>query len=81
MSVEAVRKDLQEYFMQKYGINVEGKEDERLLMHESLFKARDLVCAVWDFCVRYEICVSSLPAYTLDVTINGIAEYLGRMKE
>lgn len=81
MSVECIRRDLQVYFLQNYGINTDGKENERLLMHDRLFKARDLVAVVWDFCLRYGISVSSLPAYNLDITINGIAEYLGSMKE
>ena len=80
MNVEKVRRDICGYIMQKYNINVEKKEDERLLMHEHLFKSRDLVVMVWDMCNQYGINVKDLPPYTGNVTVNEIAEYLGSIK-
>ena len=81
MKVEEIHNDLCQYIMQMYNIDVENKEDERLLLHDHLFKARDLIVMVWDMCDKYGINVRNLPPYTGNVTVNGIAEYFGSICE
>lgn len=80
MKIEEIQNDLRQYILRMYNIDVKNKEDERLLLHEHLFKARDLIVMVWDMCESYGINTIELPPYKGNVTVNGIAEYLGSVK-